>query len=227
MKKEKVKQSKQKERVVGEPLDDGKPAIHFEHGVSHGRNSSKYDYNGDDFYDEIFALAFNGANNKEIAFAMGLNDKVFIRMYNGKYNGWNKEQNEKYGTRLRNVIGRARAKNTFMVKAKYLEEALGGKKRLVHEVHNKMRVDGQYTDDEVIQSTYAVTQPNMQALATWLYHNDPEYRKIQRGRDIDESDPNSVPQDIEKGIDITSWIDQEVKAKTIQVGKEEKDVASE
>lgn len=221
MKSKKTTKSKvSKVKVVGEPLDEGKPAIHFEHGISRGRYT-RYDYNGDDFYDEVFALAFNGANNKEIAFAMGLDDKVFSRMCNGKHNKWNAEQNEKYGTRLRNVMGRARAKNTFMVKAKYLEEALGGKKRLVHEVHNRMRVDGQYTDDEIIQSTYAVSTPNMQALATWLYHNDPEYRKIQRGRDIDASDPNSVPQDIERGIDITSWIDQEVKAKTTKVERKD------
>lgn len=179
-------------------------------GMSKERHT-KFDYDGDEFYDEVFFYAFNGASNAEIACAMGLYPNTFTLMVNGNYAAWDKAENEHYSERLKRVLERARNRTLQVVKAKYIEEALGGKRRLVHEVHRKLRIDGEYTDDEEIQSTYAVTQPNMQALSLFLYHHDPEYRKVQRNQDVEASD---IPQDIDKGIDITQWIDQEVKVKT-------------
>lgn len=187
-------------------------------GMSKERHT-KFDYDGDEFYDEVFFYAFNGASNAEIACAMGLSPNTFGKMVAGHYERWNEKENKHYSERLARVLERARKKTLQIVKAKYIEEALGGKRRLVHEVHRKLRKDGEYTDDEEIQSTYAVTQPNMQALATFLYHHDPEYRKVQRNQDIEASD---IPQDIDKGIDITQWIDQEVKIKTTKKENKEK-----
>ena len=47
----------------------------------------------------------------------------------------------------------------------------------------------------------------MQALATWLYHHDSEWRKTERRQDEDASD---VPTNVDKGVDIDSWIKKEV-----------------
>lgn len=55
--------------------------------------------------------------------------------------------------------------------------------------------------------------PNIQALSTWLYHHDPEWRKVQRGMDVDTAD---VPQDVDHGIDIDAWIRKETELKESQ-----------
>ena len=97
--------------------------------------------------------------------------------------------------------------------------ALGGiKTKHVSTVKRRLRIDGELTDNEEIQTTTQEIEsaPSLQALSTWLYHFDPEWRKRQRGETSAEEDPMAVPNDIEKGIDITQWIDQEVKEKEIR-----------
>lgn len=178
----------------------------------------KFDYDGDEFYDEVFALAMQGATDTEIAIGLGdrlgksLTPDVFMLMKRGKYTGWTKEENEKYGARLSQVLTRARSRINTLVRAKYLKSALGGIiVKSVSTTKRHLRVNGTLTDNEEIQTTTteAETAPNMQALATWLYHHDKEWRKIQRGLDVmDENVPEA-----EKGIAIQKWIDQEVQQK--------------
>ena len=50
----------------------------------------------------------------------------------------------------------------------------------------------------------------MQALSTLLFHYDADWRKVQRGADEESSD---IPQEIESGIDVAKWIEQEVSRK--------------
>ena len=49
---------------------------------------------------------------------------------------------------------------------------------------------------------------NVQALATWLYHHDPEWRKVQRKQDTEASE---IPVDVKKGVSIDAWIKREVE----------------
>ena len=177
----------------------------------------KFDYDSDDFYDEILALAMQGLNDAEIAdalqdkFGESLDPETFNCMKNGNYINWSKKENERRSARFIKVLARGRRKTTSLVRGAYLKAALGGKKvKTKTTVRRRLRVDGVYTDDEEIQTSETETEMpyNVQALATWLYHHDPEWRKVQRKQDAEASD---VPTDIKKGVDIDAWIKKEVE----------------
>ena len=92
-----------------------------------------------------------------------------------------------------------------IVRGAYLKAALGGKKIKNKTVTTrKLKIDGVYTEDEEIQTTEGETElpPNMQALSTWLYHHDEEWRKVERRQD-EESDLHR-----ENGIDIDKWMEE-------------------
>lgn len=185
----------------------------------------RYDYDSDDFYDKIFAHAFKGATDKEIAVILGLDEQVFNSMKNGKYCVWNEKQNQERGQRVREVLIRARTHITFSVRSTYLKAALGGKKvRGVTKRYIETNCECKGQDNEcpycqgtgrivskdkaIVMETEAETPPNMQALATWLFHHDPEWRKIQRGQDGEEETETS-----ENGISVEKWIEQETRQK--------------
>lgn len=167
----------------------------------------KFDYDGDDFYDEILALAMQGLNDAEIADALGdkfgvsLNPDVFGSMKNGNYAQWNEEQNKRRSERLNRVLARGRRKIVSLVRGAYLKGALGGKKvKSKTVVTRKLRVDGIYTDDVEVQTSETETEMpyNMQALATWLYHHDPEWRKKSMKKDVDEAEESDAPRTLTK-----------------------------
>lgn len=173
----------------------------------------KFDYDGDEFYEEIFALAMAGASDADIAeslaerFGTGLSPDVFGAMKNGYYHGWNKSQNEKYGGRICRVLMRARTKINLAVRSKYLKMALGGlKTKNVTTERRKLKINGVVTEDEEIRTTETEFElaPNMQALATWLYHHDPEWRKLQQGKEDNEEIPEA-----NAGVEIGKWIEKE------------------
>lgn len=177
----------------------------------------KFNYDSDDFYDEILALAMQGLNDAEIAdslqdkFGQSLSPEVFSTMKNGCYAQWNEEENARRSERLNKVLARGRRKTTSLVRGAYLKAALGGRKvksRTV--VTRRLKIDGVYTEDEEIQTSETETEMpyNIQALATWLYHHDAEWRKVQRKQDNDASD---IPVDIKKGVNVEAWIKREVE----------------
>ena len=178
-------------------------------GMSKGRQA-KNDYDSDDFYDEAFFLAFNGASDAEIANAFDITPTYFSLIKNGKVEKWSKEENERRSARLVKVLERARKKIMQAIKGKYLAAALGGQDvESVSTVTRKVMLAGQETPAEVIQETRTRTKtlPNMQALATLMFHYDKDWRKVQRGVDDDSQD---IPTNIETGIDIHKWIEREV-----------------
>ena len=149
----------------------------------------KFDYDSDDFYDEILALSMQG---------------------NGTYEAWSDEENERRSARLCKVLARGRRKINSIVRGAYLKAALGGKKIKNKTVTTrKLKIDGVYTEDEEIQTTEGETElpPNMQALSTWLYHHDEEWRRVEKKQEDDEDVPNSTT----KGVDIDAWIRKEVE----------------
>ena len=173
-----------------------------------------YDYDSMEWYTAITRLAMQGCTNEEIAY--GLEDELHIRispvtfkaMVNGTYEKWSAEQNEKRSAELGYVLEHARSRLNSIVRGRFLKSALGGEKVTnVSTTKRRMQIDGQLTDNEVIQTTesQSTTLPDRQALATWLYHHDPQWRKIQRGEDIDSEE---IPE-AKEGVDITRWIDLE------------------
>ena len=168
----------------------------------------KFNYDSDDFYDEILALAMQGLTNAEIAtmledkFGESLSPEAFSSMVNGTYDKWSDEENDRRSAKLVKVLVRGRNKVNSIVRGAYLKAALGGKKVKGKSVtKRKLRVDGALTEDEEIQTieTESEMPPNIQALATWLYHHDKEWRKIQRNEDSDEENGTG-------SIDIQKWI---------------------
>lgn len=189
----------------------------------------KFDYNSDAFYNEIFALAFQGMNDAEIAdnlssgLGQTLSPEVFSRMKNGCYDKWTEEQNKERSERIGQVLAHARRKINSIVRGAFLKAALGGKK-----IKNVSRVYAQYKCDcgsdmscvlcggtgtitserkAVIKEDEIELAPSQQALATWLYHHDEEWRRIQRKEDSE----NEIPTDIQKGVDINAWINDQIK----------------
>ena len=63
--------------------------------------SPKFDYDSEDFYDEILALAMQGLTDAEIAdalqdkFGEALDEQTFNCMKNGNYIGWSEEENKR------------------------------------------------------------------------------------------------------------------------------------
>jgi hypothetical protein len=182
-------------------------------GMSKGRQEIS-DWDSDDFYDEVFFLAFNGASDAEIACAFDITPTYFSLIKHGKVAHWSAEDNAHRSARLVKVLERARKKILQAIKGKYLQAALGGQDvESVSTVTRKMRIPGEETPVDVIQETVTRTKtlPNMQALATLMFHYDKDWRKVQRGQD---DDTTGIPQDIETGIDIHKWIEREVGVST-------------
>lgn len=155
----------------------------------------KFDYDSQDFYDRVATLAMQGMTDAEIAANLSeseggsLSREVFTCMKNGTYNKWTKAENKRRSERLANVLAHARNRINSIVRGAYLKSALGGKKiKSKTVITRKLKVGESETDGEVIQTaeTESELPPNLQALSTWLYHHDPEWRKVQDKLDTDD-----------------------------------------
>lgn len=188
----------------------------------------KHDYDSEEFYQEIFGYAMQGATDAEIADNLDLDPEAFSTMKNGKYIAWNEEQNARRSERILKVLARGRRKVNSVVRGRFLKAALGGikTKNVAKLKRPVLDENGFPTKDEngkpitevvQINETEFESPPNIQALSVWLYHHDPEWRKIQRGEDADASD---IPTDIQQGISIDDWIKQEVSTKAESNGSE-------
>lgn len=181
----------------------------------------KHDYDSEKFRQDIAIAASSGMTDEEIADTLNLSPEAFSRMKNGKMDIWSDEENERRGASIRQVLARARRKTNAIVRGRYLKTALGGirvKSKTKRAIQGRCPVCGGkdpectecggtgqvlLTDKSVLQETESETPPNMQALATWLYHHDPEWRKIERNLDEEADD---VATDINHGVDIDKWI---------------------
>ena len=153
---------------------------------------AKFDYDDIAFYQEVYTLAGKGLTDGAIA--AGLSDKfgetlspsTFSAMKRGRYGSWSDEENEKRSLRIREALERGRALVLSVVHDRYLKVGLGGiKVKSRTTVRRKMKIDGAYTDDEEIQTTETETElpPNATVLARYLFHHDPEWRKVERGEE--------------------------------------------
>lgn len=178
----------------------------------------KHDYDNKDFYKLIEQLAMNGYTDEEIANELDLSREVFGCMKNGNYENWSDEDNKRRGSQITNVLAHGRTKINALVRAAYLKGAFGGKKigsKVVKYVQDKCECMGAdkkcphcggtgwitLTDKKVVQEAETELAPNMQALTTWMYHHDPEWRKVERKLDED----NSLYS--ENGINIDKWME--------------------
>lgn len=148
----------------------------------------KYDYKSEEFLSQVESYAKKGFTDKEIAYAIGLSPTYFCTL---------KSEHPE----LSEVLSRGRAQINAAVRAKFLAVALGGIKTK-STTRRKLRLeDGTLTDEEEIQTVENELAPSLQAMSTWLYHHDEEWRKIERNEDMDEEvqSDGSIP--------ISRWIE--------------------
>lgn len=169
----------------------------------------KFDYDSDDFYDELLALAMQGLTDAEIAdsledkFGVSLDPETFSTMKNGHYISWNSEENAIRSARILKALERGRRKINSIVRGRYLKAALGGIKTKRKDITSrKLRVDGNYTEDEEIMTTESEIElaPNMQALATWLFNHDDEWRKASEANIQEAKYADELPDEINLNI---------------------------
>lgn len=155
----------------------------------------KFDYASKDFLSAVETYAKKGFTDKEIAFAIGLAPQTFC------------DKKNEY-PELCEVLARGRATITAAVRAKFLAMALGGIKTKNTTVRKIKDKDGKITGEEEVQVVEGELAPSLQAMSVWLYHYDEDWKKTERKQDEDAGD---IPTDIEKGIDIDSWIKDKLK----------------
>lgn len=190
----------------------------------------KFNYDGEDFYKEIYALAMQGLNDAEIAYNLGdnlgvvtdtetgeilerkeikgLTPESFARMKAGNYENWSEEENTRRSARINQELAHGRARILGIVRGRYLKAALGGIKvkgsvrRKRYNIINGVKDE----DNMVMEETESVqeTAPNMQALSNFLYHHDPQFRNIQKG--LEEGDINIK---VKNGVSISAWLEKE------------------
>ena len=188
----------------------------------------KFNYDGEDFYKEIYALAMQGLQDAEIAYnlgdslgvatdengvpyyndARGLSPEAFNKMKNGTYDVWTEEENKRRSERIRQELAHGRAKILGIVRGRYLKAALGGIKIKASSKRKRYNVINGIADEDnmVMEESESVseTAPNMQALANFLYHHDPQFRNIQKG--IEDGD---MLIKVKNGVSISAWLDRE------------------
>ena len=106
----------------------------------------KHDYDSEDFYKRIEALAMNGYTDEEIANELNLRREVFTCMKNGNYENWTDKENKRRGECITNVLAYGRTKIVALLRGVYIKGAVGGKKtksKVVKFVQDKCECMGQ------------------------------------------------------------------------------------
>lgn len=122
----------------------------------------KFDYKSIEFLDKIEKLAKQGLTDGEIAFTIGLSYQRFSDKKNKI-----KEMSEAL-TRGRNTINAA-------IRQTYLSVALG---KIKTKSTTKKIIDTENGISELVFETETEQPPNPQALATWLFNHDEEWRRL-------------------------------------------------
>ena len=106
----------------------------------------KYDYDSEDFYKRIEALAMNGYTDEEKANELNLRREVFTCMKNSNYETWTDEENKRRGECITNVLAHGQTKIVALLRGVYIKGAIGGKKtksKVVKFVQDKCECMGQ------------------------------------------------------------------------------------
>lgn len=199
----------------------------------HKTNKPKFDYEDPKFYETIENLAKKGMTNEGIAWALEeefgkqLNPITFSIFKNEKdENGEPTERN----IQINKSLARGRHKINLLVRDVYLKTALGGKKtKDIVRVWAEKKCECRGLDMEcefcggtgrivsekksTIQEIEKELPPNIQALSTWLYNTDEEWREaVNEGKKLDLTT---------NGKDINTAIQVEVIDSRSQIDKDD------
>lgn len=162
----------------------------------------KHDYESEDFIKQIEDLAGKGYTDRNIAFKLNLTPSVFSKMKNGNYERWDDEENERRSAPIAQALARGRELINSIVRDTYLKTALGimkNKSVTKRYVEDRCLCKGKdkkcpycggagtiiLTDKAVVMETESQAS-NPQALASWLYNHDEDWRNsVIEGKKLD------------------------------------------
>ena len=185
-------------------------------------NSPKFDYEGEEFLSYIEEMARQGHCDAYIAYS--LKDKFDNKNLAPQYFSKLKNEKGKDGKRskrgqlISEALSRGRVNINAMVRATYLQTALG-QKTVKSTTRQRIRTkDGEMTDDELISTTEQEIAPNMQALAAWLFNHDDEWRENILAHRREEADavsaePETGPTEVNVAITYNQKSDIELQQK--------------
>ena len=145
-----------------------------------------------------------------------LTPEVFSKMKNGNYEGWNEQENKLRSMLISQVLSRARVKLSLLYKGVYDKLAMGKwkTKTVTTVVRDGYDKEGNKVNDTTITTTEQELPPNMQALSTWRFNHDPEFRKtLQQMKKMDVSVEDKTIDKIKVNITYNKKEDTELQEK--------------
>lgn len=120
----------------------------------------------------------------------GLAPEVFSRMKNGNYDKWTEQENKLRSMLIGQALSQARVKLSLLYKGVYDKLAMGKWKTKTTTKVEKNTINKEGTP--YTETTTTITEqelpPNMQALTTWRFNHDPEFKKtLQQMKKMDVS----------------------------------------
>ena len=140
--------------------------------IVEARNNKRIDdFEGDDF-DSLELEPTDGIPDS-------LNPEVFSRMKNGEYDKWDEQENKLRSMLIGQALSQARVKLSLLYKGVYDKLAMGKwkTKTVTTVVRDGFDKDGNKVNDTTVTTTEQELPPNLQALSTWRFNHDPEFRK--------------------------------------------------
>lgn len=120
----------------------------------------------------------------------GINPEVFSRMKNGIYDKWTEQENKLRSMLIGQALSQARVKLNLLYNGVYDKMAMGKwkTKTVTTVVRDGFDKEGNKVNDTTVTTTEQELPPNMQALSTWRFNHDPEFRRtLQQMKKMDVS----------------------------------------
>lgn len=148
-------------------------------------NKKKFNYDAEEFYNQIYALASSGATDDQIASQLipSLRGSTFKAMKNGTYNRWTILQNRRRSERIQETLNLAHSKVGQAITNVVLRSMLGKNKSVVtvEKIFVQRDASGAITSStEVKTVTTTELAPNTKLIEKWLNHQDKDWRKIEQ-----------------------------------------------
>ncbi len=172
-----------------------------------------FDYDSEEFYDAIEHFAVNGYTDKEICFELA--KKFDSSLAEGTFRNFKFEKDENgnltaRAQKINAALARGREAVNRAARATYIQLALG--QRTVKTTTNqRFRMkDGTLTENELVSTTETELPPNMQALSTWLFNHDKEWKQmiIDQKKAMIEAGAGNVANEIPNEIQINVTYNQ-------------------
>lgn len=146
----------------------------------------------------------------------GLAPEVFSRMKNGNYDKWTEQENKLRSMLIGQALSQARVKLSLLYKGVYDKLAMGKwKTKTTTKVEkNTINKGGTPYTETTTTITEQELPPNMQALTTWRFNHDPEFKKtLQQMKKMDVSVEDKTIDKIKVNIVYNKKEDTELQEK--------------